>query len=106
YHVLAPDLVPCPVGVPGALFIGGDCLAAGHAREPILNATDVVPDPFAVIPGDFLYRTGDMARYLPDGELEFLGRMDTQVKIRGYRIELGEVEAALLRHAPGREWGG
>ncbi len=95
YHVLDPWLAPCPVGVPGDLFIGGSCLADGYAREPELTADRFIPDPWGVTPGSRLYRTGDRARYRPDGNLEFLGRRDTQVKIRGFRIELGEIEAAL-----------
>jgi amino acid adenylation domain-containing protein len=94
YHVLDHRLAPCPVGVAGDLFIGGDCLADGYAREPELTAQKFLPDPWGE-PGGRLYRTGDRARYRPDGNLEFLGRRDTQVKIRGFRIELGEIEAAL-----------
>ncbi|HSN85880.1 MAG TPA: amino acid adenylation domain-containing protein, partial [Thermoanaerobaculia bacterium] len=95
YHVLDTGMAPCPVGIPGDLFIGGDCLADGYAREPELTADKFIPDPWAVTPGSRLYRTGDRARYRPDGNLEFLGRRDHQVKIRGFRIELGEIEAAL-----------
>ncbi|HSF39388.1 MAG TPA: non-ribosomal peptide synthase/polyketide synthase [Thermoanaerobaculia bacterium] len=95
YHVLDVQLAPCPVGVPGDLYIGGDCLADGYAREPVLTAHKFVPDPWGATPGGRLYRTGDRARYRPDGNLEFLGRLDHQVKIRGFRIELGEIEAAL-----------
>jgi amino acid adenylation domain-containing protein len=95
YHVLDVGLAPCPVGVPGDLYIGGDCLADGYARAPELTAHKFLPDPGATAPGARLYRTGDRARYLPDGNLEFLGRRDHQVKIRGFRIELGEIEAAL-----------
>jgi amino acid adenylation domain-containing protein len=95
YHVLDGGLAPCPVGVPGDLYIGGDCLADGYAREPVLTAYKFLPDPWSAVPGARLYRTGDRARYWPDGNLEFLGRLDHQVKIRGFRIELGEIEAAL-----------
>ncbi|HKH46811.1 MAG TPA: amino acid adenylation domain-containing protein, partial [Thermoanaerobaculia bacterium] len=96
YHVLDAQLAPIPVGVPGDLYIGGDCLADGYAREPELTAGKFLPDPWSTTPGARLYRTGDRARYRPDGNLEFLGRLDHQVKIRGFRIELGEIEAALL----------
>jgi len=99
YHVLdpqsGPDFAPSPVGVPGDLYIGGGCLADGYAREPELTAHKFLPDPWSTMPGGRLYRTGDRARYRPDGNLEFLGRLDHQVKIRGFRIELGEIEAAL-----------
>jgi amino acid adenylation domain-containing protein/non-ribosomal peptide synthase protein (TIGR01720 family) len=98
YHVLDAGFAPCPIGVPGALYIGGGCLASGYAQAPELTAEKFVPDPFAGVPGAVLYKTGDLARYRPDGNLEFLGRSDFQVKIRGFRIELGEIEAALAQH--------
>src|SRR6185436_4879623 len=103
YHVLDAQLAPCPVGVPGDLYIGGGCLADGYAREPELTAEKFLPDPWGARPGARLYRTGDRARYRPDGNLEFLGRRDHQVKIRGFRIELGEIEAALSALAGVRE---
>jgi amino acid adenylation domain-containing protein len=102
YHVLDAGLSPCPVGVPGDLYIGGDCLCVGYAHQPDLTAAAFVPDPFGK-PGARIYRTGDRARYFADGNLEFLGRIDHQVKIRGFRIELGEIEVALVRHAAVRE---
>jgi amino acid adenylation domain-containing protein len=99
YHVLDAGFAPCPIGVAGDLYIGGDCLCAGYTR-PELTAAAFLPDPYSPRPGMRLYRTGDRARYGVDGLLEFLGRLDQQVKIRGYRIELGEIEVALA-HLPG-----
>ncbi|GAA3194176.1 amino acid adenylation domain-containing protein [Actinocorallia longicatena] len=93
-YVLDPDGRPVPPGVAGEIHIGGDRLARGYLGRPELTAEKFVPDPFAA-EGDRLYRTGDLGRFLPGGELEFLGRRDHQVKLRGFRVELGEVEAAL-----------
>lgn len=89
---------PVPVGVPGELYIGGDGIAKGYLNRPELTKEKFIPDPFSGKPEARLYKTGDMARYLPDGNIEFLGRVDDQVKIRGYRIELGEIEAVLGQH--------
>ncbi|MEM7350069.1 MAG: amino acid adenylation domain-containing protein [Acidobacteriota bacterium] len=99
YHVLDEALSPCPVGVAGDLFIAGHCLTAGYAGAPTLSGWKLVPDSFGERPGGRMYRTGDRARFWPDGVLEFLGRLDHQVKIRGFRIELGEIEVNLSEHA-------
>ena len=102
-YVLDPHLQPVPVGVPGELLVGGVQLAAGYLNRPELSAEKFIADPFSATPGARLYRTGDLVRFLPDGNIEFLGRIDHQVKLRGYRIELGEIESALRRHLAIRE---
>ncbi|PSL45611.1 non-ribosomal peptide synthase protein (TIGR01720 family)/amino acid adenylation domain-containing protein [Chitinophaga niastensis] len=84
-----------PVGIRGELYVGGSGLAAGYLNQPALTATRFIPDPFAASPGELLYKTGDLGKWLPDGNIEFLGRIDDQVKIRGFRIELGEIEHVL-----------
>jgi amino acid adenylation domain-containing protein len=94
---------PTPLGVVGELHLGGAGLSRGYFKRPELTAEKFVPDPFAGAPAARLYKTGDLARYLPDGEIEFIGRFDHQVKIRGFRIELGEIEAVLGRHPAIRE---
>jgi amino acid adenylation domain-containing protein len=97
-YILDPHGRPVPAGVPGELHLGGIRLARGYHRRPELTAEKFVPDPFGEVPGQRLYRTGDLVRYLPDGTIEFLGRIDQQVKLRGFRIELGEIEAVLAGH--------
>jgi acyl-coenzyme A synthetase/AMP-(fatty) acid ligase/acyl carrier protein len=101
-YVLDSYLQPVPIGVPGELHIGGR-LARGYLNRPELTAEKFIFNPFSREPGARLYKTGDLARYLPDGNLEFLGRADQQVKIRGVRVELGEVEAVLVQHAAVQE---
>jgi amino acid adenylation domain-containing protein len=122
-YLLDARMQPVPIGVPGELYISGANLARGYLDRPNLTAEKFVPNPFAIAKNkeqrtenkdqticnlqsaicNRLYKTGDLARYLPDGNIEFLGRADTQVKLRGYRIELGEVEAALEQHPRVRE---
>jgi amino acid adenylation domain-containing protein len=94
-YLLDPYLQPVPIGVQGELYIGGASMARGYLNRPALTAEKFIPNPFSKRPGARLYKTGDLARYLPDGNIEFFGRLDNQVKLRGYRIELGEIETTL-----------
>ncbi|MCM0588788.1 MAG: amino acid adenylation domain-containing protein [Gloeotrichia echinulata CP02] len=102
-YLLDAQLQPVPIGYPGELYIGGKSLARGYLNRPDLTKEKFIPNPFSHQPGSRLYKTGDLARYLPDGNIEFLGRIDHQVKIRGFRIELGEIEAALRQYPEVRE---
>jgi amino acid adenylation domain-containing protein/non-ribosomal peptide synthase protein (TIGR01720 family) len=97
-YILDSHLQPLPIGVPGELHIGGKSLARGYFNRPELTQEKFIPHPFSDEPSARLYKTGDLARYLGDGKIEFLGRIDNQVKIRGFRIELGEIESVLNTH--------
>lgn len=97
-YILDYYLRPVPIGVPGELYVNGLNLARGYLNRPSLTAEKFIPHPFSEKKGERLYKTGDIARYLSDGNIEFLGRSDYQVKIRGFRVELGEIEAALLKY--------
>ena len=100
-YILDSCLNPVPIGVPGELHIGGKCLARGYLNRPKLTAQKFIPDPFN--PGMRMYKSGDLARYLADGNIEFLGRIDHQVKIRGFRVELGGIETVLNQHGAVKE---
>ncbi len=109
-YILDKYLQPVPIGVPGELCIGGDGLARGYLNRPELTEEKFIPNPFSNskftrqnLKSDRLYKTGDLARYLPNGNIEFLGRIDNQVKIRSFRIELGEIEFILSQHPQVRE---
>lgn len=97
-YLLDELLRPALNGASGEVYVGGDGVARGYFNRPELTAAKFIPDPFSKNPGARLYRTGDLARLLPDGNLEFLGRLDNQIKIRGHRIELDEIEAVLKEH--------
>jgi amino acid adenylation domain-containing protein len=98
-YIVEADLRPVPVGVAGELLIGGDALARGYQNLPDLTLEKFIPNPFSIGASGRLFKTGDMARYLPDGNIEFIGRTDRQVKVRGFRIELSEIEAVLRQHS-------
>lgn len=97
-YILEPAREPAPIGVAGEVCIGGAGVARGYWNRPDLTAERFTPNPFSNVAGARCYSTGDLARYSPDGEIQFLGRVDTQVKLRGFRIELGEIEATLRKH--------
>ncbi|OPG95128.1 hypothetical protein B2I21_27960 [Chryseobacterium mucoviscidosis] len=102
-YILDNELQPVPVGVYGELYIGGICLARGYLNREELTADRFIPNPFADEPGQRMYKSGDLARFLPSGDVEFLGRMDEQVKIRGFRVEPGEVESVISTYPGVRE---
>jgi len=102
-YILDPHLRLMPTGVAGELYIGGAGLASGYVNQPVETAVRFIPSPFSDEPGARVYRTGDLTRYLRDGNIEFLGRIDHQVKVRGFRVELAEIEAVLLRHSQVRQ---
>jgi len=97
-YILDKNARPVPIGVSGELHVGGVALTRGYINRPELTAEKFINNPFDDDPNSRLYKTGDLARYLPDGNIEYLGRIDNQVKIRGFRIELGEIEAVLAQH--------
>jgi amino acid adenylation domain-containing protein len=98
-YILDSQLQPVPIGVTGEIYIGGNSLARGYLNQPEITAEKFITNPFVNRPNVRIYKTGDAARYLPDGNIEFLGRIDNQVKIRGFRIELGEIEATIRQHS-------
>lgn len=97
-HILDSDLKPVPNGKTGELYIGGNCVGRGYLNRPGLTAQQFICDPFSQTLGKRLYKTGDLCRYLPDGSIEFINRVDRQIKIRGFRIEIEEIEVALRKH--------
>lgn len=101
FYILDANMMPRPIGIYGELLIGGAGVTRGYINKPEITKEKFISNPF--IPGEIIYRTGDLSRWLPDGNMEFLGRIDNQVKIRGYRIELGEIESKLESHASVKE---
>ncbi len=97
-YILDKELCPVPIGIPGELYIGGAGLSSGYLKRPDLTSERFIPHPLSDKPGERLYKTGDMARYLPDGQIAFMGRADYQIKIRGYRIEPDEITSVLHKH--------
>jgi amino acid adenylation domain-containing protein len=102
-YILGDRLQPVPVGVSGELYIGGTVLSRGYLDRPAHTAERFIPSPFSATPGEWLYKTGDLACYLPDGQIKFQGRVDDQAKIRGFRVEPGEIEVVLSQHPGVRE---
>jgi amino acid adenylation domain-containing protein len=102
-HLLDDRLQPVPIGIPGELHVGGAGLSRGYLGRPALTAERFIPDPFSKISGARLYKSGDLARRLPDGDIEYMGRIDQQVKIRGFRIETSEIETVLASHPAVRQ---
>ncbi|HXQ70080.1 MAG TPA: amino acid adenylation domain-containing protein, partial [Pyrinomonadaceae bacterium] len=98
YHILDENLMPLPTNTIGDLYIGGIGVARGYFKSPALTAEKFIPNPFATVPGERMYHSGDLVRRLPDGEIDIIGRSDQQVKLRGFRIELGDIETALTQH--------
>jgi amino acid adenylation domain-containing protein len=97
-YLLDQNLQPVSIGIPGELYLGGAGLARGYLNRPELTQEKFIPNPFSTDPHSRLYKTGDLGRYLPDGNIEYIRRIDNQVKLRGFRIELGEIEAILSQH--------
>ncbi|MGI8502515.1 MAG: amino acid adenylation domain-containing protein [Hassallia sp.] len=102
-YILDQNLQPVPIGVPGEMYVGGAGVTQGYLNRPELTDERFIPNRFSTNPEERLYKTGDLARYLLDGDIEYLGRIDHQVKIRGFRIEIGEIEAVLAQHPEVRE---
>ena len=102
-YILDQHQQPVPIGVPGEMYVGGAGVTQGYLNRPELTSERFIPNPFSNSPGECLYKTGDLASYLPNGDIEYLGRIDYQVKIRGFRIEIGEIETVLCQHPRVRE---